>query len=190
MPEPRDDFDAVLAACRTGDPDGIEAVYRAYATDIRGFLRSQGLRHEEADDVTSETFVGIVRDVGGFEGDERQFRSWVFTIARHRLIDFRRSGQRRPSEPAEHAMMAAVADPLDVEATALDKMGEAKLLGILDTLTDEQRQVLMMRLFAGMTVSEVAEAMGKRTGAIKALQRRGLAALEAKLPPHQNRSRI
>jgi RNA polymerase sigma-70 factor, ECF subfamily len=145
---------------------------------VLGYLRSNGA--PDADDTLGEVFLQVARDVRRFEGDERRFRAWVFTIAHHRLIDSRRYSARRPvdlvAEPPEPARGAA-----DAAEEALARIGVDEVRRILGGLTEEQRAVLMLRVIGDLTVEEVAKAIGKRPGAVKALQRRGLASVRREL---------
>lgn len=175
-----DDFPAVLEAARRGEADALEAVYRDLAPAVTGYLRGHGT--SEPDDLVSEVFVAVVRNLGRFEGDEAAFRSWVFTIAHRRLIDEHRRRARRPedaTDPAELHAAGVVAPGADQDALA--RLDGAHLLGLLDRLTSEQRSVLLLRVVADLPVDEVARVMGKRPGAVKTLQRRALARLRALL---------
>jgi hypothetical protein len=93
------DFDAVLTAARAGEARGIERIFVALSPVVEGYLRLQGAA--EPQDLTSEVFLAVVRNIGSFAGDEASFRSWVFTIAHRRLLDERRratlSTRWRPS---------------------------------------------------------------------------------------------
>jgi RNA polymerase sigma-70 factor (ECF subfamily) len=117
--------------------------------------------------------VQVVRDLRRFEGSERDFRAWVFTIAYHRLIDDARRKARSPVEPvAEVAEWRAPAE--DAEEEAARAFSAERVQRIIGELAPDQRDVLLLRVLGGLTVSEVANVMGKSAGAVKALQRRGL----------------
>jgi RNA polymerase sigma factor (sigma-70 family) len=104
----------------------------------------------------------------------------VFTIAHHRLIDARRHSSRRPIElspdPPEPGDFAD-----DAADEALAKIGMDEVMRVLAALSPEQRSVLLLRVIGDMSIEDVAKAVGKRTGAVKALQRRGLAAVKREL---------
>ena len=91
-------FSDLLAAARAGDEHAWERDLRGLAPIVLGYLRANGAPDPE--DVLGETFLQVARDISRFEGDESSFRSWVFTIAHHRLIDARRYSARRPIELA------------------------------------------------------------------------------------------
>jgi RNA polymerase sigma factor (sigma-70 family) len=167
-------FDRVLDAARANAPWAYRRLYESLAGPVSGYLRGQGAR--DVEDLTSEVFLGVFRRLGTFEGDEAAFRSWVFTIAHRRLTDERRSRARRP-EPASLDERPGEVVGGDVEQEVLDRLGAEGVHRLLDRLSDDQRDVLLLRVVGDLTVDQVAEATGKRPGAVKALQRRGLNAL-------------
>jgi RNA polymerase sigma factor (sigma-70 family) len=168
------EFGAVLAAARAGDSWALERIYTALSPAVAGLLHLQGAA--EPDDLTSEVFIGVLRNIDSFEGDEASFRSWVFTIAYRRLADERRRRVRRPAaEPlAERPHLPA---PVDVEAEVDRLLATDRVRDLCERLAPRQRDVVVLRLFAQLTVDEIAAALGKSPGAIKGLQRRGYAAI-------------
>ena len=171
-------FPEVLHAARAGAPWAFERLYVELAPVVGGYLRLQGAA--EPDDLTSEAFLGVFGRLASFEGSEQQFRSWVFTIAHRRLIDERRRAVRRPS------IMTADNDLLDreggdVEQDAFAVLGTARVYKLCAGLSDDQREVLILRVVGDLTVEQVAAIVDKSVGAVKALQRRALQALRRKL---------
>lgn len=171
-------FPEVLHAARAGAPWAFERLYVELAPVVGGYLRLQGAA--EPDDLTSEAFLGVFGRLASFEGSEQQFRSWVFTIAHRRLIDERRRAVRRPS------IMTADNDLLDreggdVEQDAFAALGTARVYELCAGLSDDQREVLVLRVVGDLTVEQVAAIVDKSVGAVKALQRRALQALRRKL---------
>lgn len=170
-----DRFELLLEAAREGDEPAWATLYRELAPAVLGYLR--GSNAPDPEDVLSEVFLQVARDMPRFEGGERDFRAWVFAVAHHRLIDARRAAARRPAEP--------VAEPPEPEGPPAPGASEAALSQIaleemhegLAALTEDQRTVLLLRVLGDLTVEEVSRAIGKRQGAVKALQRRGLASL-------------
>lgn len=179
MPQDDSDFQTVLAAARLGEEWAWTYVYQEYSPAVLRYLRGHGAR--EADDLLGEVFVQVVRNVGSFTGAERDFRAWVFMIARNRLVDEWRRNGRTSADPVPHEVLLAHAGAGNAEDDALRRLGNADVLRILDQLTADQRDVLYLRFFAQLTVDEVAQVMGKRSGAIKQLQARGLAAIRREM---------
>lgn len=171
-------FQQVVEAARVGAPWAFRRIYEDLSPAVAGYLRSQGVA--DPDDLTSEVFLGVFRGIGTFSGEAAAFRSWVFTIAHRRLTDERRRRGRRPATTSLDAeTLQAVGG--DVEAEALAGLGHEGVVRLLDGLSDDQRDVLTLRVVADLTVEQIAEALGKRPGAVKALQRRGLVALRKKI---------
>ena len=134
----------------------------------------QGAR--DVEDMTSEVFMGVFHGIRRFRGSESAFRSWVFVIAHHRVVDQRRRAARSVRDTVElHDFHGAPARSGEDEAIAV--LGTARLSALCDRLANDQRDVLMLRITADLTVEQVAAVVGKSTGAVKALQRRGLEAL-------------
>ena len=171
-------FEATLSAAKAGAEWAWSALYRDLAGPVTGYLTSRGAR--EAEDLASETFLQVARNVQSFDGDEAAFRSWVFVIAHRRLIDWRRSQGRRP---ATVPLTAHDQDHSggDVEAEALDRVVTVELQMAFEKLTEIQRDVLALRIIGHLTLEETASVVGKRVGAVKAAQRRGLLALREHL---------
>lgn len=163
----------MLVAAQTGTGWALERIWRAYSARVAGYLRLHGAT--APDDLTSEVFLGAFRSIGTFRGDEAAFRSWLFTIAHRRLQDSRRAAARRPAPQPIEAHEPPPAGSAEVEA--LRREAEVRVRHLCDRLVPDQRDVLLLRLVGGFTVEEVATALGKSPGAVKALQRRGLEAL-------------
>jgi RNA polymerase sigma-70 factor (ECF subfamily) len=169
-----EDVDAVLARAKRGSPEAFTELYQHLVRPVAGYLRSKGVL--EVEDVTSEVFLAVFAGVASFDGDAERFRSWVFTIAHRRSVDYwRRVGRTPPTAPLEPTDDGGVAR--SAEALALDSIGEQQALALLDTLSPDQREVLLLRIIGDLTVEQVAEVVGKSPGAVKALQHRGLARL-------------
>jgi RNA polymerase sigma-70 factor (ECF subfamily) len=166
-------FDEVLAAARNGSGPAFETLYRDLVRPVAAYLRTRGA--QDVEDLTNEVFLQVFTGLRRFRGSEPQFRSWVFTIAHRRAVDdWRRRARESVVEPVAEVDGSPVGSAEDVALTGL---GEEQVLAVLGRLTDEQRDVLTLRVVADLTVEQVAEVLGKNTGAVKALQRRGLAAV-------------
>lgn len=176
------DFESTLRAARADRPAGYEALWNWLAPSVRTYLARQGVI--DAEDSTSEVFLRVFRDISKFDGEELAFRSWVFTIAHHWLIDERRRTARRPvvvemfptdgSSSSEPAAASA-------EAEAVAALGTTSSRALIENLAPDQRDVLLLRFFGDMTIEQIAHLLGKSNAAVKALQRRGLAQLSGKM---------
>jgi RNA polymerase sigma factor (sigma-70 family) len=172
-------FDHVLAAARDGAEWAWRELYRQMAGPVDRYLRARGVR--DPDDVVGDTFLNVVRSIERFDGDEIAFRAWVFTIARNTAIDRERWIARRPAHPVAHDDLATVGPTGDAEADAMDALSVEHVRRVLDRVTPDQRDVLLLRILGGLTVEQVAAAVGRSTGAVKMLQARGLAAIRREI---------
>ena len=170
------DFAGVLTAARANQAWAFKRLFDELARPVAGYLRMQGAR--EPDDLVNEVFIGVFSGLGNFEGDEGQFRSWVFTITHRRLTDERRRLGRRPMVSGDSVADHRGGDGAD---DALASRGNERARELLGRLAPDQRDVLLLRIVADLTVERTAESLGKTTGAVKALQRRGLAALRKEI---------
>jgi RNA polymerase sigma-70 factor (ECF subfamily) len=171
-------FPEILAAARTGAEWAWTTIYRDLAPVVLGYLRAR--RANEPEDLLGEVFLQVARDLPRFDGDERDFRAWAFVIAHHRLVDEGRRRARRPVEPATEVAVETP-DPDDVETQVLSGAAADRVRRIIGELAPDQRDVLLLRVLGELTVDEVASVVGKSPGAVKALQRRGLAAIKTML---------
>jgi len=187
-------FETILPAAQRGAGWALEALYRDLAPAVVGYLRLQGA--EDPEDLANEVFLGAFRGLAGFAGGEEALRSWVFSIAHRRIIDERRRRARRVSvvpldagthvggHPGAggHAGADAGAGAYrstgpGVEDQALGALEEERLRRVCESLAPDQRDVVLLRLVGDLSVEQTAAALGKRPGAVKALQHRGLEAL-------------
>ena len=163
----------VLDACRLGAEWAWRQVYEELSPAVLRYFRA--VRAPEPEDLVGETFLRVVQRIGTFEGDEAGFRAWVFTIARRCMIDAARSAGRRPSIPVSPEGIAAGSAGIgDAEEDAMRSLAEARTRDVLDRLTPDQRDVLILRVLADLTIEQIGRVLDKRPGAVKALQARGL----------------
>jgi RNA polymerase sigma-70 factor (ECF subfamily) len=170
-------FAEVLELARCGDDRAHDQLYRQYAPAILGYARSHGAGDPE--NIVGEVFVCLLRGLPSFRGDEPAFRSWLFTMVHHRLVDERRRRARRPEDATDPVVLATRTSGRSVpaETDTVDPIASARLQAALERLTADQRRVVVLRIIADMPVDAVARAVGKASGAVKMLQRRGLDAL-------------
>lgn len=175
--EPPAGLEAVLGGAGAGSVEAFEAIYEALASPVAGYLRMNGVA--DVDEVTNEVFLQVHQALGGFTGDWAGFRSWVFTIAHHRMVDEARRARRRPSLVLTEVV--AEPPPGNAEGDAMEALSDERVRSLLDRLSPDQRQVLLLRIVADLSLVEVATALDKTVGAVKSLQHRALAALQRSL---------
>jgi RNA polymerase sigma-70 factor (ECF subfamily) len=170
---------ATVEAARGGDERAWAEIYGELAPAVLGYLRGSAVPDPE--DTLAETFLQVARDLRRFDGDWQRFRAWVFTIAHHRLIDARRSVSRRPVDLVDEVPEPPTEAVPDAAEVAIDRVSAGDMRRVLDALSEEQRAVVLMRVVGDLSIAQVAEALGKQPGAVKQLQRRGLAAVKREL---------
>lgn len=164
-------FESTLTAAQHGAAWASRAIWADYAPAVAAFLRARGSR--EADDLTSEVFLAVFDSIRGFTGGESEFRSFVFSIAYRRLVDELRMRARRGTHE-EWSPDSDTRRAPSAEDDAHHRLGEQQALRLLEILPPDQRDVMVLRIIADLTVEQVAGVLGKREGAVKALQRRAL----------------
>lgn len=129
----------------------------------------------------NDVLLRVFRGLGAFAGTEPCFRSWVFTIAHARVVDGRRARARGPRVVSDPEVPDAADGDGSAEDGAMGRLGDERVARLLELLSPDQRSVLLLRVVVDLSVAQVAEILRKRPGAIKALQRRGLAALRREI---------
>lgn len=165
-------FADLLARAQRGEGSAWEQIYRWLAPTVAGYLRVQGA--DDVEDLTSESFLALVRAIPTFRGDATQFRSFVFVIAHRRLQDERRRESRRPLRDIGGAVdIDTYTRPGDnVHEETLGRLAGERVLALCAPLPHDQRDVVLLRIVADLSLEQVAAVVGKTTGAVKALQRR------------------
>lgn len=168
---------------QAGDKDAFAAIYTHYQHKVECFLMSKCHDRQLAEDLTADTFERALRRIHSFTWQGRDFAAFLITIARNLLMDHRKSKRQRCE--FSFAQLGNGGGFHDVDDTelgrpetlVLNEITRSRLVAMFDDLTVEQQQVLRLRFFVRLSVSETAEAMGKGDGAIKALQFRAVQAL-------------
>jgi RNA polymerase sigma-70 factor (ECF subfamily) len=167
------DFETILAAARTGAEWALTVLYEDLHPSVLRYLRAQ--EQAEADDLASETWIDAATGLHRFEGDERDFRKWVFTIARRRLVDHRRRSSRRRTQPVPVDDLVELPDAEDVATVAVDTLtAQEAIVRLVEVLPADQAEVVLLRVVGGLTAEETGHVMGKKPGTIRVLQHRAL----------------
>jgi RNA polymerase sigma-70 factor, ECF subfamily len=121
-----------------------------------------------AEDVAGETWLQVVPGLAGFHGEERSFRAWLFTIARHRAADWGRARARRPTVPLDTAAGARGLTSPDTADVVLERMSTRAVLAAIAELPRDQGEIIMLRVVAGLDTADVARLVGKSPAAVRA----------------------
>jgi RNA polymerase sigma-70 factor (ECF subfamily) len=166
------------AATQTGGAtDSLEDLYRELAPAVLGYLRGSGAA--EPEDLLGDVFVAVIRGLPNCGGDPAAVRRWVFTVAHHRLIDERRRRVTRARDVVLDVTHEPATD--DCYDELLSRISASPAVRALDTLTADQRAVVLLRDVADLSVADTAAVLGKKAGAVKTTHRRALAALAGRV---------
>lgn len=169
-------FAPALERARAGEPAGFDALVRHLDARLVGFARARGA--DDPEGLADDALVQMCRSIGTFDGNLAQLRAWVFTIARNRIIDERRrAGRRVDARPTDPSQLPDAAG-MDAE---VDPEQRERVVALLADLTDDQREIIVLRIVVGLSVEETASVVGRRPGAVRALQHRALRTLRTQL---------
>lgn len=171
---------AALPAAQAGDETAFRLVYRAQQPALLRYLTV--LVGADAEDVASEAWLQIARDLHKFRGDWDGFRGWAATIARHRAMDHLRRTRRRPvaAVPVEVAA-ADLAAAEDTAEEVLAALGTDTAVALIASLPRDQAEAVMLRAVVGLDAESAGKVLGKRAGAVRTAAYRGLRTLASRL---------
>ncbi|RZT16700.1 RNA polymerase sigma-70 factor (ECF subfamily) [Kribbella sp. VKM Ac-2569] len=164
-----DDEDQLIRLAQAGDGAAFGRLYDRYLPSIYRYTYSKTSSRSAAEDLTSETFLRAFRAIARRPRAHLNFAAWLVTIARNVVIDHHRSGWSRLAIVTDE-VDPQVDESIGPEQAALASVSEAALRGALSLLPDDQRECLLLRFFAGLSISETAAAMDRTDGAVKQLQ--------------------
>ncbi|MGP0222500.1 MULTISPECIES: RNA polymerase sigma factor [unclassified Paenarthrobacter] len=166
--------DDALQALRGNTSELFSAVYQSYAGPVLGYLTAKGVTDPEA--VTQDVFLAVLPRLEDLSGGAAGLRTFIFSVAHARMVDEHRKQNRAPEHHEfEPERDTRESDSAESEAMAL--LAPREVMKLLDHLGSDQREVIALRIVAGLTVEQVADIMGKTAGAVKQLQRRALITL-------------
>ena len=172
-----EDFTAVLTAAQNGDEAAFAALWRDGQPALLRYLRV--VAPDVAEDIASETWTQVVRGLAKFRGDEQNWRAWLFTTARRRVIDQTRRLTRRPATSLEALPDLALAElwalrSPDAADLALENLETRAAIAVIACLPPLQAEVIMLRVVAGLDTETVARLLGRSPGAVRIAAHRGL----------------
>jgi RNA polymerase sigma-70 factor, ECF subfamily len=174
------DLSAEVRDAQRGDPAAFRALYRDAQPRLLRYLYS--LVGDDAEDVASETWLQVAKDLASFTGDHDGFRGWVTTIGRHRALDHLRYRARRPpAQPVPAQELAALAAADDTAAGAIEAVATDAAIRLIATLPPDQAQAVLLRAVVGLDADRAGQVLGKRAGAVRTAAYRGLRTLAKRL---------
>jgi RNA polymerase sigma factor (sigma-70 family) len=170
---------AAIARAQEGDEAAFEVAYRLVQPGLLGYLR--GLVGDDAEDVASDAWLEIARDLGRFKGDGAGFRGWSATIARHRALDHLRRQKVRPRSSALEQAVLDLPGPYSTHDQALESLSTEQALELIRGLPRDQAEAVLLRVVVGLDAPAAARVLGKRPGAVRTAAYRGLKRLAKQL---------
>ncbi|GAA3868545.1 RNA polymerase sigma factor [Streptomyces lacrimifluminis] len=168
-----------VARAQDGDEAAFAVAYRLVQPGLLGYLR--GLVDDEAEDVASDAWLEISRDLGRFKGDGAGFRGWTATIARNRALDLLRRRRTRPRGTALEQDVLDLPGPHSTPDQALEALSTEYALGLIAGLPRDQAEAVLLRVVVGLDAPAAARVLGKRPGAVRTAAHRGLKRLARQL---------
>jgi RNA polymerase sigma-70 factor (ECF subfamily) len=168
-----------VSAAQGGDERAFEQVYLLVQPRLLRYLRV--MVGDDAEDVASETWAQVCRDLHSFAGDGDGFRGWVATVGRHRALDHIRSSSRHPAIPVPIQDLTFVPGVEDTEVKTLEALSTEAAVSLIGTLPQDQAEAVMLRAVLGLDAKTAAQVLGKRPGAVRTAAYRGLQTLASRL---------
>ena len=163
---------SVIKAIGSLDQDALSSIFDEYAPAIFKYLLRLGVGSQEADQITGDVFVRLLEKISEGKGPRKNLRAYLFQIAYHLVVDESRERLRFTELEVADTVKQ---DSKPVQALAEDRLLLDRLSKIMEReLTEEQRNVIVLRFQEDFSLKETAEIMGKNENAIKALQNRGI----------------
>ncbi|HZF90847.1 RNA polymerase sigma factor [Streptomyces sp.] len=170
---------AAVARAQEGDEAAFAVAYRLVQPGLLGYVR--GLVGDDAEDVTSDAWLEIARDLGRFKGDGAGFRGWTATIARHRALDHLRRQRVRPRSSALEQDVLDLPGRHSTHDQALESLSTRQALELVRALPRDQAEAVLLRVVVGLDGPAAARVLGKRPGAVRTAAYRGLKRLARQL---------
>ncbi|GAA1891940.1 sigma-70 family RNA polymerase sigma factor [Lapillicoccus jejuensis] len=179
-PEGSERVAALVELAQQGDAEAFGQLYALYVDTVYRYVYARVGSRATAEDLTSETFVRALRRIDSFSWQGRDIAAWFVTIARNLVMDNAKSARFRLEVSTGEMFDADEHEPApDLEV--LDRLRDRRLLEAVRTLKPDQAECVVLRFFQGLSLAEVALAMGRSEGAVKQLQLRAVRSLAREL---------
>lgn len=170
---------AAVARAQKGDEAAFAVAYRLIQPGLLAYVR--GLVGDDAEDVMSDAWLEIARDLGRFKGDGAGFRGWTATIARHRALDHLRRQRVRPRPSTLEQDVLDLPGPHSTYDQAMEAVSTEYALELVGGLPRDQAEAVLLRVVVGLDGPAAARVLGKRPGAVRTAAYRGLKRLAKQL---------
>jgi RNA polymerase sigma-70 factor (ECF subfamily) len=174
-----DEFQVIMRRAADLDGQAFAALWRDAHPPLLRYLRVAAQDH--AEDLASEVWLDVARRIKDFRGGEAEFRGWLFTLARRKLIDRVRYEARHPESPTAETETLDMPAVDDTVAAALEGIATDAAVALIATLPKDQAEIIMLRVVAGLDAKQVAKIVGKSPGAVRIAAHRALRSLAGRL---------
>ncbi len=174
-----EDFPGILRRAAALDGQAFATLWRDAHPPLLRYLRVASAEH--AEDLASEVWLDVARRIADFRGGEPEFRGWLFTLARRKLIDRLRYEARHPESPTAETETLDMPAVDDTVAAALEGIATDAAMALIATLPRDQAEIIVLRVVAGLDAKQVAKIVGKSPGAVRIAAHRALRTLAARL---------
>jgi RNA polymerase sigma-70 factor, ECF subfamily len=174
-----DEFHLIMRRAADLDGQAFAALWRDAHPPLLRYLRVAAQEH--AEDLASEVWLDVARRIKDFRGGEAEFRGWLFTLARRRLVDRIRYEARHPESPTAETETLDMPAVDDTVAAALEGIATDAAVALISTLPKDQAEIIMLRVVAGLDAKQVAKIVGKSPGAVRVAAHRALRSLAGRL---------
>lgn len=164
----------IVRRAQAYEEDALKTLYETYYPRIYGYAFLQMGDVQAAEDLASDVMLKMLESIRSYKFKGLPFGAWVFRIARNRLIDLHRRRKRRGEVDLSETLASTLASPQSLAELALER---GQLQVAMKHLTEEQRQVIVLKFIQGFDNRSIGRIMGRSEGAIKSLQHRALNAL-------------
>jgi RNA polymerase sigma-70 factor (ECF subfamily) len=165
------DLAPLVSAAQSGDEKAFHSLYRAVQPGLLRYLRA--LVGDDAEDVASETWLQIARDLRSFRGKEG-FRAWAARIGRNRALDHLRHRRRRPAMSTPIEYLVELPGSAETAESASESISTDAALALIRTLPRDQAEAVLLRVVVGLDAETAGKVLGKRAGAVRTASYRGL----------------
>jgi len=164
------------------DQEAFAQLYEEHFDKIYRYVTLKIGNATEAEDMTQQVFLNALQSISSFKWRGIPFSAWLFRIAHNQVVDYFRS-KKRTAVPLDESLASNNNNPQSIVEQKLDI---EQLLLATKGLTDAQREVISLRFAGELSIAQVAKAMGKSQGAVKALQHSAIVALRKRLRVTEN----
>ncbi len=163
---------------KQGDSSAFQALYDGFVDPIYRFVYYRTSHKQTAEDVTSEVFMKALARIHQFDESKGTFQSWLYTIARNTIVDHYRT--KKEAVDIEEAYEVGTKTDLDGR---VDRTRELeKVRAYLDTLPEDSREIVLLRVWDDLSYQQIAEIVGKSEAACKMTFSRAIGKLRQEIP--------